>query len=423
MDNRPINADRLWADLMDLADITEPGRPWTRRAFSPLYLTGRELIAARMRAAGLTVRLDTAGNLIGRKEGRRAELGTLVIGSHSDTVPEGGRFDGILGVVAGLEVARVLTERAIELDHALEIYDCLAEEVSPYGLSCVGSRAIAGTLTDAMLARTDDTGETLDAGIRRMGGDTTRLADAKRGDIAAFLELHIEQGPVLEDEALEIGIVTAISGVTRVLIEVIGRPDHAGTTPMALRADALVAGAELVLAVRRRAEAQSANGQGHFVATVGEARVLPNAANVVPQFMSLLLDIRAEVRADLTAFLAALEGDVAAIGTTHPGVSALLKPVSDNPPAPSDPLLMADFRHAADEIGLKHRDMASGAGHDMAWFAHIAPSAMIFVPCLGGRSHCPEEWADRDAVAKGTDVLFETLLRADRRLAQATSNE
>jgi N-carbamoyl-L-amino-acid hydrolase len=421
MDNRPINPDRLWDDLMALADITEPGRPWTRRAFSPMYLKGRDYLIRQMQAAGLSVRLDAAGNLIGRREGRRPDLGAIAIGSHSDTVPEGGRFDGILGVVAGLEIARVLQERDIQLDHAVEIIDCLAEEVSPYGLSCVGSRAIAGKLTDSLLERTDDKGELLRDGITRMGGDVSKLDSARRNDLAAFLELHIEQGPVLEQQELEIGIVTAISGVTRVLIEVTGRPDHAGTTPMHLRADALVAGADLVLSVRRLAEDGSRNGRGHFVATVGEARVLPNAANVVPQAMSLLIDIRAEVRADLEEFLAKLETEVAATGSRHAGVTAALKPVSDNAPAPCDPALMSDFREAARDIGLSQRDMASGAGHDMAWFAQIAPAAMIFVPCLGGRSHCPEEWSDREAVAKGTDVLFEALVRADRRLAAAAA--
>jgi beta-ureidopropionase / N-carbamoyl-L-amino-acid hydrolase len=417
MANRPIREDRLWADIEELATFTEPDRPWTRRAFSPLYVEGRELVKARMEAAGLAVRIDAGGNLIGRREGAKAALGALVVGSHTDTVPGGGRFDGIVGVAAGLEIARVLEERAIALDHAFEVYDCLAEEVSPYGLSCVGSRAVAGLLDEMMLARVDDEGETLRDGITRMGGDADGRASARRDDVACYLELHIEQGPVLESERLDVGIVTAIAGITRVMVEVEGRADHAGTTPMHLRADALVVAAEIVLAIRRLAEERTRTGRGHFVATVGEARVLPNAANVVPQFVSLLVDIRAEKRSDCDQFLVDLTGEVEGLASRCQGVAGRVQPVSDNAPAPSDPALLADLRRAADEIGLSRRDMASGAGHDMAWFSRIAPAAMVFVPCLAGRSHCAEEWSDKGQIARGADLLFETLLIADKRLS------
>jgi N-carbamoyl-L-amino-acid hydrolase len=419
MSNLVVDADRLWSDIMALANITEPGRPFTRRAFSSLYLDGRALVADRMRAAGLAVRLDPAGNLIGRREGRRADLGTLVIGSHTDTVPEGGRFDGIAGVVTGLEIARVLSERGIKLDHAFEVYDCLAEEVSPHGLSCVGSRAVAGALSESLLARMDPSGETLAASMVRMGATPHDLSGVQRTDIAAYLELHIEQGPVLEAENIDIGIVTAISGVTRVEIATTGRADHAGTAPMHLRADALVAAADLIRAVRTAATARIRPDGPHFVATVGEAHVAPNAANVVPSSVSLLVDIRAEDRADLAAFLAALDEPLEAIPGDHPGVTVALHPVSDNPPAPADTALQADFAAAAADLGLTARSMASGAGHDMAWFARIAPAAMVFVPSRGGHSHTPDEWTDKPALAKGAAVMLDALLRADRRLTLA----
>ncbi len=411
--NLPVDTARLFADIEAFATITDPDRPWTRRAFTPRFLEGRALVERRMCEAGLTVRVDQAGNMIGRRAGSRPGRGVIVIGSHTDTVPDGGRFDGIAGVVAGLEVARVLDERGITLEHDLEIIDCLAEEVSIYGLSCVGSRAIAGTLTDDMLRRRSPDGETLAQGIDRMGGTVAALADAKRSDIRAFLELHIEQGTVLEKEGRDVGIVTAIVGITRFEIVIQGRADHAGTTPMGSRADALVAAASLVTAVDTIARRLATSGVGHFAATVGEFAIEPNAANVVPSKARLLIDTRAERRSVLDAFREEVRATVERIAADH-GVTAtdpLI--VSDNQPTPSDPALLERLEDACDVLGAGHRRMASGAGHDMAWFARVAPAAMIFVPSRDGRSHTPEEWTEPSEVAMGAAVLLETVLRLD----------
>ena len=190
-----------------------------------MFLQGRDWLKARFEAAGLTTRIDAAGNLIGRRAGTKSGAGTIVIGSHSDTVPSGGRFDGTAGVLAGVEIARVLQEAGHDLDHDLEIIDCLAEEVSAFGISCVGSRAIAGILTHDMLAYEGPGGERLAEAIVRMGGDPSRLADARRSDIAAYLELHIEQGPVLETEHIDVGIVETIAGITRLELTIAGRAD------------------------------------------------------------------------------------------------------------------------------------------------------------------------------------------------------
>ncbi len=241
-----VDPDRLWTDVMALAAITDPERPYTRRSFSALFLKGREWLARRFDEAGLDVRIDTAGNLIGRREGADAGLKTIMLGSHSDTVPSGGRFDGIAGVIAALETARSLTDAAVVLRHPLEVVDFLAEEPSEYGLSCVGSRGMAGALEADMLALKNSTGEPLGSGLRRVGGDPERLAESKRADIDAFLELHIEQGVVLESEGVDVGIVTSIVGIRRMEIAFEGEADHAGTTPMGLRRDALVAGARTV---------------------------------------------------------------------------------------------------------------------------------------------------------------------------------
>jgi N-carbamoyl-L-amino-acid hydrolase len=406
---------RIAADIAALASLTEPDRPWTRRAFTPRFLDGRAYLRERMAAAGLQTRLDAAGNLYGRRPGRVAGRGTLVLGSHSDTVPDGGRFDGVAGVVAALEVARALDAAGIFLDHDLEVVDFLAEEVSIFGVSCIGSRAAAGLLDPAWLARAAD-GRTLADGIREVGGDPEKLDTAKRNDIAAFLELHIEQGPVLEAAGDAIGIVSAIVGITRVAITVDGRPDHAGTTPMHGRRDALVAAAELVGLTRDLALRQAA-GPGHFTATVGEFRMTPNAANVVPGRVEMLIDARAEHRADMERFLAGLAEGAATIARQHGVAIAAPRRVSDQDAVACDAGLRAVLAGAATRLGLRPRPLASGAGHDAAWIARVAPAAMVFIPCRDGRSHTPEEWADTDAIAKGTAVLAAAILDLDGRAA------
>ncbi|MBS7704995.1 Zn-dependent hydrolase [Chelatococcus asaccharovorans] len=410
--NWPVKADRIAEDVEALARITDPDRPWTRRAFTPRFLEGRAYIEARMRAAGLETRIDAAGNLIGRRAGSRPGTGTLLIGSHSDTVPDGGRFDGVAGVVSALEVARSLADAGIVLEHDLEVIDFLAEEVSIFGVSCVGSRAMAGRLDPAWLGRVG--GDlTLAEGIRQVGGDPDRLADAARSDIKAFIELHIEQGPVLEDSGDDIGVVSAIVGITRIEFIIEGRPDHAGTTPMAARRDALVAAADLVRAVRALAMAHP-EGEGHFTATVGEFRVLPNAANVVPSKVELLIDARAECRPAMEAFIAALTAEAATLKQQHGVVVTGPRVISDNDAVTCDIALQQTLAKAADALGLPRRELASGAGHDAAWIARVAPAAMVFIPCREGRSHTPEEWTENDAIAKGAAVIHEAIRRLDK---------
>ena len=414
--NLSVDAGRLAADIDALAEITEPGRPYTRRAFSPLFLEGRAYIDAGMKAAGLETRIDAGGNLIGLRRGRNSSFGTIVLGSHSDTVPDGGRFDGIAGVIAALEVARSLDDQGIVLDHDLEVVDFLAEEVSIFGVSCIGSRGMTGQLPDAWLARSSD-GRTLHQAIIDVGGNAGVLARQSRPDIAGFLELHIEQGPILEMENRDVGIVTAISGITRVEITIDGRADHAGTTPMGSRADALVAAAQLVLEIRQAATDLLRGKTAHFTATVGEFRIEPNAANVVPSKAVLLIDARAEERPDMVTFLQWLDEAAVRIATDY-GVTVQPHTVSDNHPTPGHPLLLDVLDRACDTVGARHRRMASGAGHDTAWIAKVAPAAMIFVPCRGGRSHCADEWAETDDIALGAAVLMQAAIEMDRLLPE-----
>ena len=229
----PLNAERLWSRVETLSRYTLPGQPWTRRAFSPLFDEARAWLRQEFQAAGLATRLDAGGNLVGARAGSDPARKPIVTGSHCDTVLSGGRYDGIIGVLAGIEVAHTLHEHGVALKHPFEVIDFLSEEPSDYGISCVGSRALSGKLDAAMLAARNPEGETLAQAIARVGGDPAALTAPLRpaGGTAAFVELHIEQGPVLEARGLPIGVVTNIVGIRRVQITVEGQPDHAGTTP------------------------------------------------------------------------------------------------------------------------------------------------------------------------------------------------
>jgi len=412
--NLPLDADRLWSDVMALAEITDPEHPYTRRSFSPLFLQGRAWLAKRFADAGLAVRIDTAGNLIGRLDGADPSLGLIAIGSHSDTVPSGGRFDGIAGLATGLEVVRSLA--GMRLGHAIEVIDFLAEEPSEYGLSCVGSRGMVGALDASMLDLMEPGGEKLRDALRRVGGDPDRLEESRRQDIKAFLELHIEQGIVLESRSLDVGVVTSIVGIHRIEIVFEGAADHAGTTPMALRHDALVAAANTVAAVRRIAEQLAAEGPDHFVATVGILSVEPGASNVVPARCRLVIDARSTNSALTRRFVEAVERDSATYAAAAHVERTSLVTLSDAPPIACDPVLREALRRGAQELGLGETDLASGAGHDAAFMSRICPSAMIFVPCRNGKSHAPEEWADREAIARGAAVVLQAVKTLDRSL-------
>lgn len=417
--NLPLDAGRLWSDIMALADITDPARPYTRRSFTALFLEGRDLIARRFAEAGLTTRIDAAGNLIGRIEGRQPELGVIAVGSHSDTVPSGGRFDGIAGVATGLEIARALRDSGTRLDHTLEVIDFLAEEPSEYGLSCVGSRGMTGSLDGKMLDLAEPCGEKLRDALRRVGGDPDRLDQARRSDIRAFLELHIEQGVVLESQSLDIGVVTSIVGIRRLEIIFEGEADHAGTTPLHLRRDALVAAASTVASVRRIAEALDREGSDYFVATVGILAVEPSASNIVPGRCRLVIDARTTNPALTTRFAAAVDHESEAAATAARVRRSAFTTLSDGPPVACDPDLQTSLREAARNLGLAQTDLPSGAGHDAAFMSRICRSAMVFVPCRAGKSHAPEEWTDRDAVAAGAAVILQAVKALDRSLQDA----
>ena len=401
-----INAERFLARFEALSAMTvQP--PFTRRAFTPAYREGRMWLKAQMLEAGLSVTLDAGANLIGRREGTHSSR-ALVSGSHIDTVVGGGRFDGILGVLAALEVAQTLGDDGMQLHHALEVVDFMSEEPSDYGASCIGSRVWVGTLSPAMLEATNGAGERLSAAINRMGGDASQLETPLRSsdELAAYVELHIEQGRVLEAAGADIGEVTGIVAIQRYELLFTGRADHAGTTPMTLRSDALVAASRFTANL-----SDAARLEAGIVATVGRLEVMPNNSNVVPGGVRLTFEARSLEVARLEDFCgSALES--ARDAATLEGVHLESKLVSTAAPLIADARIRAAIRHAAQ--GVACLALPSGAGHDAMQVGRLCPAGMIFIPCRDGRSHAQDEFSTPAQLVIGAQVLLETIVKLDR---------
>ncbi len=362
---------------------------------------------AQMLEAGLSVALDAGANLIGRREGTRSSR-ALVTGSHIDTVVGGGRFDGILGVLSALEAAQTLADHDVQLHHALEIVDFLSEEPSDYGASCIGSRSWAGTLSGAMLKATNGVGETLSAAIDRMGGDALQLGTPLRSSdqLVAYVELHIEQGRVLESVGADVGEVTGIVAIQRFELVFTGRADHAGTTPMLMRSDALVAASRFTANL-----SDAARLEAGIVATVGRLAVAPNNSNVVPGSVRLTFEARSLEVARLEVFCgSALE--LARDAARLESVRLESTQVSTAAPLIADARVRAAIRHAAQ--GVHCLALPSGAGHDAMQVGRLCPAGMIFVPCEGGRSHSQDEFSTPAQLVIGAQVLLNTILELDR---------
>ena len=384
-----INSDRLWSRMEALSRFTDPARPWTRRAFDNQFAQGRAWLEEEFKAAGLAVEVDGGGNLIGRTPGTGRGLGALVAGSHSDTVPAGGRFDGMLGLLAALEAAQSIREQQISLMHPLEVVDFLAEEPSDFGISCIGSRSWAGVLTASDLARTLPSNVTLASAIESVGGSAEGLGKAIRSQdsVSAYVELHIEQGLVLAERKAEIGVVTAIVGIRRHEVAVEGRADHAGTTPMSLRRDALVGAAGFIRAVDELARLRLSQSP-YLVATVGKLSVEPNAINAVPGSVRMIVETRSTDETALLQFEQELwrrtEGEL-----DDRGLRLTRSLLSQTLPTACSPLIQSTIEEASMAAGFNSTRLPSGAGHDGVFVARIAPMGMIFVPCREGRSHTP----------------------------------
>ena len=402
------DAARLEQRIQELGRFgANPQGGVSRVAFSAADIAGRAYIRSLMVDAGLEVRIDTAGNLIGRRPGTEPGLPVIMTGSHIDSVPQGGNYDGDVGVLGAIETAELLRAHGIQTRHPFEFVVFTDEEGGT-----VGSQAMAGRLEPAALDMKSHSGLTIRDGIRAVGGDPDRLADARRapGSIAAFVELHIEQGAVLDEAKIDIGVVEVIVGIRWWDVTVEGFANHAGTTPMDRRRDALLTAAELVLAVNRIASATA----GRQVATVGRIGAEPGAPNVIPGKVSMSLEIRDLAAAKMESVFRDIEAEAKRIATAR-GTQVRFDEVDVSLlPAPTDERLRGHVEKAAAALGLSHRRMPSGAGHDAQEVAHLAPIAMIFVPSERGISHAPGEYTAPQDMANGVNVLLRTLIAIDR---------
>lgn len=409
-----VNQERIYTRIEQLSKIVDPQLPkYTRRAFTDTYAISRQWLTEEFRSAGLITHLDHCVNLIGRREGSNLKAPAIVLGSHTDTVNAGGRFDGTAGVVAALEVAQVLNENDVQLRHPLEVTDFLAEEPNDYGASCVGSRGLAGTLTSELLNGSNAQGETLSDAIRRMGGDPEHLTGQLRAksDIAAFLELHIEQGPTLESNDCPVGVVSGIVGIRRYLITITGEANHSGTTPMHHRKDALVGASSLIREVFYQARQETS--ETGIVATVGRVSIEPNSANVIPGEVQLVLEARAPKTETVTSFVEGIL--MRGRDQLHQeGLEIKTSLLSDAPPVLCSSEIQVVLQKAARKRGYPHMTVTSGAGHDAMQIANLCPVGMLFVPSVNGISHHPEEFTQIEHLTAGTEVLLESVIELDQ---------
>ncbi len=394
---------RVMALIDDLARHTdEPGR-LTRLYLSPAHRATAEAVLGLMRAAGLSARIDAAGTVVGRLEGRAPGLPALVLGSHIDSVVDAGRYDGPLGVAAALVVAEEL--RGAALPFALEVVAFGDEENVRFPTSLSTSKAWAGQYRSEWLEGRDAAGLTLREALVAFGGDPDGIpALARRPEaVSGYLEVHIEQGPALEAAVQPVGVVSAIAGLTRARCTVTGEANHAGTVPMGMRRDALAAAAEMALAVERLSE-----GMPGTVATVGSLTVLPGAVNVIAGQVDFSLDVRSPVDPDRHGLFAAIQAECRAIAQRR-GVGFTSETFMDNPAVGLDPGLRAGLDRAARRLGFAPLPLPSGATHDAVAMAALGPSAMLFVRCRGGISHNPAESITLEDADAATRVLLGTV--------------
>ena len=404
------DAARLNRTLERLGRFGETHYGIDRLAFSPADIASRSYTMDLMRRAGLETRIDTAGNIIGRKAGSEDSLPALALGSHTDTVPYGGKYDGALGVMGAVEVVQTLADHGHTTRHPIEVMVFTNEEGTRYHRWLIGSRAMAGLLETEDLDAVDAEGVSLSSRMSDIGGDLSRVDDAARqsGELAAYFELHIEQGPNLYRTGANIGVVTGITGRAVFEVNVQGVTNHAGTTPMSERHDALVSASKLVLDINKMA----AQDEICRVTTVGTIEATPGAVNVIPGHARLGLEFR-DVNMEALA-AAERELDRAAQRTSATdGVDIAVTRHRFNPSVPITTGMQSLAGLAAERCGLTWEPLPSGAGHDAQAIASFAPMAMLFVPSVDGISHALAEYSTPQDCANGTQALLEMVLMAD----------
>jgi len=402
-----INIDRLLQSIEELALIGKtPSGGVTRYAYTQIERQANEYVRHLMEASGLTTYYDAVGNLIGEYEGS-APLPTIVLGSHIDTVPEGGKFDGALGVLTAIEVVATILENEIKLRHPIKIIAFKDEEGARFQFGMIGSRAAAGTLQKQDLNRVDETGITLKEAMHDQGFSPHLMKEALLKDVKCYLELHIEQGKVLEKANASVGIVSGIAGPLWKEYKIFGTAEHAGATPMSMRKDPLVAASHIIAKIE-----EITHQYAHAVATVGKIQVLPNGINVIANEVSFTVDIRdidVEIRDELEQQIE----DFVKMTVKERNLSYQVQTLQRVPSVPCDDSIQTAIHQAMVKLGLSPITLPSGAGHDAMQFHNVFPIGMIFVCSKEGISHNPKEYSSPLHIKDGANVLLETLLTLD----------
>ena len=398
-----IQKERLQKDFDAMAQFTGLGEGINRLAFTEADWEGRQYIIDRMTDAGLDVEIDGFGNVIGYKIGTNPDLPVVMVGSHTDSVPNGGNYDGVAGVLSAIEVVRSIIDDGFEHEHTIAVVDFMCEESSRFDAATLGSMAMRGKLTLNDLHRlVDKQGISLYDALkeRKLHPDDLESMAYNR-PVKAFIEMHIEQGKVLEHEQKQIGIVSGIAAPERFYVTIRGNADHSGATPMNLRHDALCGSSKIILGIE---EVTSMQEEPSVVGTVGIAKVVPGAMNVIPGSVKLGVDIRSisKVARDSVVFLIKELIDVIA---EKRGLSYTIEPIAQDHPVAMHPAMIREIEEAVKSVGVDYMTMSSGAGHDAMHWTEVAPTGMIFIPCRDGISHNPAEFAAMNDIVVGAEVL------------------
>ena len=402
-----IQRERLVKDFEAMAQLTAPGEGINRLAFTDADWAGRQYIIDRMTDAGLFVEIDDFGNVIGYKIGKKPDLPAVMVGSHTDSVPNGGNYDGVVGVLSAIEVIRGMTDDGYEHDHTIAVVSFMCEESGRFGNATLGSKAMRGELTLQDLHRlVDKQGISLYEALkcRNLNPDGIETMAYKR-PVKSFTEIHIEQGKVLEHEQKTIGIVTGIAAPERFYVTIRGNADHSGATPMNLRHDALCGASKIILGIEEIASMQE---EPPVVGTVGVVEVMPGAMNVIPGAVKLGVDIRSISKVARNSVVTLVK-EFIDITAEKRGLSYTIETIAQDHPVEMHPAMIREIEEAVKSVGIEYMTMPSGAGHDAMHWAEAVPTGMIFIPCRDGISHNPAEFAEMDDIVTGAAVLDKVL--------------
>ena len=402
-----IQRERLVKDFDAMAQLTAPGEGINRLAFTDADWKGRQYIIDCMTDVGLSVEIDDFGNVIGYKIGKKPDLPVVMVGSHTDSVPNGGNYDGVVGVLSAIEVIRSMIDDGYEHDHTIAVVSFMCEESGRFGNATLGSKAMRGELTVQDLHRlVDKQGISLYEALkgRNLNPDGIETMAYKR-PVKSFTEIHIEQGKVLEHEQKTIGIVTGIAAPERFYVTIRGNADHSGATPMNLRHDALCGASKIILGIEEIASMQE---EPPVVGTVGVVEVTPGAMNVIPGAVKLGVDIRSISKVARNSVVTLVK-EFIDITAEKRGLSYTIETIAQDHPVEMHPAMIREIEEAVKSVGVEYMTIPSGAGHDAMHWAEVVPTGMIFIPCRDGISHNPAEFAEMDDIVTGAAVLDKVL--------------